>query len=387
MIRRRVDSITVEGLTSMESVEVRLGDVNILVGANGAGKSNFIAGLELLGRLLDRELGLYVGMVGGASALLHGGPKRTRHIRLQLQSGAEWYEAELVRASGDVFVFGGERLCLLEHPSTGTGEVGGIDFGSGGRESYVAEEFVDDDPPLIYKEDPSLSPDPPVYDASAMLSLLYGVRVFHFHDTSRSAPVKQFGSAADNEELHPDAGNLAAFLKRIKDDNPATYRRIVRHVQQVAPFLRDFVLRPENNDQIRLRWRQEGTDQTFPADALSDGTLRYICLTTLLNQPNPPGLIVIDEPELGLHPFAIVQLADMLRSVGTNGQVLVATQSVTLVNQFSVDDVIVAQRVEGASEFIRPNAEALSVWLDDYALGDLWEKNLLGGRPVKEGGN
>jgi predicted ATPase len=147
----------------------------------------------------------------------------------------------------------------------------------------------------------------------ALMETLRGCRVFHFHDTSCNAPVKQQGYTADNLSLHSDVANLAAVLLRLREGDRGRYRRIVRTIKQVAPFSRDFVLEPElAPDRVRLRWQQEGSDAVLPADALSDGTLRFICLATLLGQPELPGLIILDEPELGLHPFAIVQLAGML---------------------------------------------------------------------------
>lgn len=219
------------------------------------------------------------------------------------------------------------------------------------------------------------------------METLRGCRVFHFHDTSRNAPVKQQAYTADNKSLHSDAGNLAAILLRLRANDRGRYQRIVRTVKQVAPFFRAFVLEPElAPDRVRLRWQQEGADTILPVDALSDGTLRFICLATLLGQPELPGFIILDEPELGLHPFAIVQLAGMLRAASRESQVLLATQSVTLMNQFELDDLIVVERQDGASVFDRPDPGRLSEWLAEYSLGELWEKNLLGGRPRPERG-
>jgi predicted ATPase len=174
---------------------------------------------------------------------------------------------------------------------------------------------------------------------------------------------------------------------RLRDGDRRRYQRIVQTIKQAAPFFRDFVLEPElAPDRVQLRWQQEGSDTIFPADALSDGTLRFICLAALLGQPELPGLIILDEPELGLHPFAIVQLAGMLRAASQGSQVLLATQSVTLMNQFELDDLIVVERRDGVSVFERPDPERLSEWLQEYSLGELWEKNLLGGRPRPERG-
>ena len=136
-----------------------------------------------------------------------------------------------------------------------------------------------------------------------------------------------------------------------------------------------------NPEKIRLEWEEHGSDTFFDTSALSDGTLRFICLATLLLQPNLPSVVLIDEPELGLHPAAIHVLAGMLQSASTRTQLLVATQSVTLVNQFELDEVWVVDRKEGESHFNHLKEADMSVWLEDYGLGELWEKNILGGRP------
>ena len=356
-------SVVVEGFTSIRSAELALNDVNVLVGANGAGKSNLIRFLGVLGRIVDRELGLYVGLSGGASALLNADLAEPRRILLDVVFDHGGYTASLIPAAGDTLIFSVESFFEPGRETI-------VNLGRGHRESALAEPGT-----------------PFAAEAEDLVETLRGCRVFHFHDTSRDAPVKQQGYTADNRALHPDAGNLAAVLLRLRYGDPGRYQRIVRTVKQVAPFFRDFVLEPElAPDRVRLRWQQEGSDTVLPADALSDGTLRFICLTTLLGQSELPGLIVLDEPELGLHPFAIVQLAGMLRAASQESQVLLATQSVTLMNQFELGDLVIVERRDGASVFERPDPDRLSEWLAEYSLGELWEKNLLGGRPRPERG-
>jgi predicted ATPase len=363
MRHQRLRSVVVDGFTSIRSAELALNDINVLVGANGAGKSNLIRALGVLGRIVDGELGLYVGLSGGASALLHADPARLRRIRLEVESDAGGYSAELIPAAGDTLIFSNEAFSKLGWDSLQA-------LGRGHRESELAG------PTTLFNA-----------DATSVIETLRGCRVFHFHDTSRDAPVKQQAYTADNRSLHSDAGNLVAVLLRLRDGDPGRYQRILRTIKQVAPFFRDFVLEPElAPDRVRLRWQQEGSDVVLPADALSDGTLRFICLATLLGQPELPGLTILDEPELGLHPFAIVQLAGMLRAASQGSQVLLATQSVTLMNQFELGDLVIVERRDGASVFERPDPERLSEWLEEYSLSELWEKNLLGGRPRPERG-
>ncbi|MEU4742031.1 AAA family ATPase [Actinosynnema sp. NPDC023658] len=361
MADRELKSIDVEGYASIRSASVSLGRLNVLIGANGAGKSNFVRVFELLGRLVESDLGYFVGLNGGASALLNSDPSTAR-LRVNLEAPPNGYEAVLVPASNDELIFGREEIRRLSRPYQ-------VVPSRGGRETRLHELT-------------GLAGDGV---AAGVVDLLRGCRVYHFHDTSRNAPVKRLVPTADNLALHNDAGNLAAVLLALSDSDDkahqAAYRRIVGVIRQVAPFFRDFVLHPEKNDRLRLRWRQQGSDTVFSADQLSDGTLRFICLATLLLHPRLPSLVVLDEPELGLHPYAVVQLAGLLRQASARSQVLVATQSVTLMNQFDIDDLIVVERVDGASTFTRPDRERLAAWLDEYSLGELWEKNLIGGRP------
>jgi predicted ATPase len=185
--------------------------------------------------------------------------------------------------------------------------------------------------------------------------------------------------------LRSDAGNLAAYLYLLSEVDRACYDRIVASIRLIAPFFDDFSLRPSplNPDKIRLEWSETGSDIVFGASALSDGTLRFMALATLLLQGNHslPTVILLDEPELGLHPYAIVVLGSLLKSVSKQTQVIVSTQSVTLVNQFEPQDIIVVERSHHATVFRRFGEAEVASWLDDYGMGDLWEKNVLGGRP------
>ena len=357
MADQGLKSIEVDGFTSIRSASVDLGRINVLVGANGAGKSNFIHVFELLGRIVDNELNLFVGFNGGANALRN---PATGHLRVALR-GETRYQATLVPAANDELIFEAEWA------------------GYKGRDQQIGrghrETRLHDDVQVSEDEDSITGP---------VVDLLRGCRVYHFHDTSADAPVKRLVPTADNLALRSDAGNLAAVLLALQESDSPAYRRIVRTIRLVAPFFRDFVLQPEKGDRLRLRWRQSDSGIVFSANQMSDGTLRFVCLATLLLHPQLPSLVVLDEPELGLHPFAIVQLAGLLRQASVRSRVLFATQSVTLMNQFALEDLIVVERADGASTFNRPDVEKLRGWLDDYSLGELWEKNLIGGRPGRD---
>jgi predicted ATPase len=216
-------------------------------------------------------------------------------------------------------------------------------------------------------------------------AVIEGTRVYHFHDTGEKARVKQPHAINDTLRLKVDGANLAAYLSMLKTEHTDSYRQIVDTVRLVAPFFDDFVFRTDPVSKIQLEWTERGDPDTpFTAHALSDGTLRFICLSTLLLQPWDlmPATILIDEPELGLHPYAVNLLADLLKRASEQKQLIVSTQSVELLNRMEPGDVIAVDRKDNASTFHRLDATQLQDWLDDYSLGDLWKQNVLGGRPA-----
>lgn len=364
-----LDAIEVDGYKSIRSGRIELGRINVLIGANGTGKSNLLGLFGMLADLADERLQLHIGRQGGADAILHFGRKKTRELRICLRLGLEGYEAVLVPGAGDTLVFDREATLAWSKTSLYS-EPSRVSVGPAGhKETDLSWHPVDMSGPFE--------------DADRVLSAMSSWRPFHFHDTGPSAPAKQKRKLDDNRALRAEGDNLAPFLLALKTIAPGAYRRIVEAVRAVAPFFDDFSLAPDivNPDVIQLTWRHRSDDALFTADALSDGTLRFICLATLLCQPVLPSLIVIDEPELGLHPFAITQLAALVRAVASKSQVILATQSVTLLDQFDASEVIVAERSNGESAFRRLDPHALDQWKQEYSLGELWLKNVLGGRP------
>jgi predicted ATPase len=354
----QISQLVLHGYKSIAECALELGRLNLLIGANGAGKSNFIGFFRLINRILDQQLQVAVGQAGGPDALLHFGRKTTEELRAELYFGNNGYRFTLRPTQDNRMIFYHEALWWNMsgdyHPASGHFETNYNENRHGSIWEYVVP---------------------------AMRSW----RVYHFHDTSGSALVKQVHNINDNEYLRGDARNLAAFLLRLRNHHEEHYRRIVKAIRLVAPFFGDFHLRPTvgNNKKIQLEWTEQRQDEPFTASALSDGTLRFICLATVLLQPINfmPAAILIDEPELGLHPFAISVLAGLMKSASQQHQLIVSTQSVELVNEFDAEDLIVVDKQGGASTFKRPDAKELSEWLAEYSLGELWKKNLLGGRP------
>ncbi len=368
-----LERIVLRGYKSIGKADIALRPINVLIGANGAGKSNFISLFQFMNRIVHRGMQTYVAQAGGADQILHYGRKTTERLSIELwfargNNLAHGYECTLLPTADDLLVFEDEVVYFHDR-------------------SRYERPYESQRSPQVHKE--THLPDwRQMGDrvASHVLTALNSWQLYHFHDTSASAKVKQTGDIHDNLFLRPDASNLAAYLYLLREKQEAYYRNIVETVRLAAPFFGDFVLRPSpfNPDKIRLEWQERGSDLLFGPHALSDGTLRFICLTTLFLQPPEqlPATIVLDEPELGLHPYAIALLADMVRSAAQHTQVILATQSVTLVNQFGPEDILVVDRLQGESVFRRFGEEEMASWLEDYGLGDLWEKNLLGGRPA-----
>ncbi len=355
-------SIRVTGFKSIASMDVNLGELNVLIGANGAGKSNFVALFTLLGHLVEERLQSYVTKTGGPDAILTNGRGNTEQLTIGLRFGANEYLAEFDATEADELMFA-EESCFFH--GAGHPRPYALGLGAGHKESRLAKRAATEKV------------------AQHVLHAMRGWRVYHFHDTSSNAKVKQLGEIGDNAALRPDASNLAAFLLSLQQAHKAHYKQIVETVRLVAPFFDDFRLRPTatNREKIRLEWVAKDSDAYFNAHSLSDGTLRFICLATLLLQPAVPSVVVVDEPELGLHPYAITLLASLLRSASKRTQLIVSTQSVTLVNEFEPHNLLVVDRDDSGSKFRHLTDEDAAAWLDDYALGELWEKNVLGGRP------
>ncbi len=331
-----IDTITARGFKSIEAIEnLQLRSINILIGANGSGKSNFIGVFAFLQAFWEGRLTQYVAVDGGAERFLHFGSKQTPSLffRVHFRNPELDFDVRFMSTVDEGFFWDGAI------------------------------------PDFAFQ---SLSP----------------WRIFHVHDTSASSPMRRRCKLDDNAYLRADGSNLPAFLYLIQRTYPHSYQTIRKTVQLVAPFFEDFSLKPLNlaPDDIKLQWLHKGSDQYFDAASLSDGTLRFIVLAALFLQPKElrPSLILVDEPELGLHPYAIQLLASMIKQAATDSQVIVSTQSPTLLDHFEPEDVLVADRVGHATEIHRLERGHLQEWLADYSLGQLWEKNELGGRPSPE---
>jgi len=344
--------IILKGYKSHNNTQIDLHNLNVFIGANGAGKSNFISFFKLLNAIVNEQLSIFVPKNGFADSFLHYGRKHTEAIEAELDFGVYAYQFMLEPTSDNRFIFTNERLIYQQN-----GKQKRINLGAGHSESNF----------------------PKFSQAEYLMPIIKRWQVYHFHDTGRTAKVKQIGSIHDNAYLREDGSNLAAFLYKIKLKHEKQYKAICLTIQKVAPFFGDFILQPtlEDSSSIELKWHEKGSDYPFTAHHLSDGTLRFLCLTTVLLQAQAPTCIILDEPELGLHPFAINILGGLIRSLSKSKQIILSTQSVSLLDQFEADDVIVTQGINEVSSFKRLKQADLEKWLEDYSLSELWEKNYL----------
>lgn len=347
-----LDKVTIKGFKSIKSLEdFGLKNLNILIGGNGAGKSNFIEFFRMVSAMMKRD-GLKEFVAGDADSYMFGGVKRTESIFVKMSYGEKFvkmpygengYGFELFPEDDGGFIVKNETVFLGESK---------VSYKESGRSAILTDVELDLD------------------GFKNISEFIPGTKEYHFHDTSKLAGMRRMQDVIDNEYLRRDGENIAAFLYRLKDEFKEEYKSIVDTVRLVIPFFDDFILKPEKNEKIRLIWRQTGLDgYPMKPNQLSDGAIRFICLATALLQPEPPSTLIIDEPELGLHPYAIEILAEMIQVAAQRMQVIVSTQSSTLVDYFKPEDIIVVNRENGASEFKRLNKGELKLWLEDYSLG------------------
>jgi len=362
----RLDRLILKGYKSIKEIDIEFGELNILIGANGAGKSNFIGFFNFMRKLIEKELELTVAQMGGANKVLYFGKKVTKEIEISLLFTPNGYKCILIPDEQDGFIFKKEIGFFFADKIGYQGGTKSYDLKNvGGRESKL--------------------PDKPhtATPLGHIVKYINDWKVYHFHDTSKASPMKQPCRVDDYYSLAVDGHNIAAYLYFIKQHHERTYKQIVKTIQKVAPFFHDFILEPDiaNSDMIKLRWKHKGSDLYFDANDFSDGTIRFICLTTLLLQPNIPTMILIDEPELGLHPFALNVLASLFRVASKKTQIIASTQSSTFVDYFDVDDILITDRKDNATVIKKLDKKNLQDWLEEYSVGELWQKNLLGGNP------
>jgi len=354
-----MDTVTIKGYKSFVETSMDLRPINILIGANGSGKSNFLSLFEMLGAIYDQRLMQYVALRGGVDKFLHQGRKVTDTISVDVVAGRNSYSVSLKESDGK-FVISSEML--------------GFKFWEGWDYSNIAS----------YENEARVKEHRRLKRGEYIREYLSQIKKFHFHDTGSKSPFASESHITNDSCFFYEQGqNIAAILYKIQRESPKSYSRIVKIIQSVAPYFNDFDFILSEAEKVRLQWHDKYSSMLYGPSDLSDGTIRFIALTTLFLQPNLPKVIIIDEPELGLHPLAIQKLSGLIKSASRMGtQIIIATQSVDLISNFDPEDIITVDQVEGQSILKRLSSDELKHWLDDYSLGDLWKQNILkGGQP------
>ncbi|MCB5271385.1 MAG: AAA family ATPase [Candidatus Cloacimonetes bacterium] len=372
--RHKLKEIEIKGFKSIgKKQNIYFGDINVLIGANGVGKSNLVSFFQLLNRLSEEQLQAFIGKQGYADSILHYGTKTTDRFSARLSFVNEVnsilnYEFALVHSYAGQMMFAYENIDNNAFIMGTQKRAKLITMGSGHAESK-----------LLHEKSSSKATD--------ILALLRQIKVFQFHDTSDRSLIRQPGMMQDNRYLHSDGSNLSSYLYQMKKSKTGAdyYKRIISRICEIMPQFKDFALEPlmDNPAMIRLDWKHKRKEHIFGVNQISDGSLRFMALATLLLQPpdSLPNVIVIDEPELGLHPEALIDLVGMIKIAAQNCQIILSTQSSFLLDFFNVNDIIVVEAKDDTTIFNRLEQNKLTEWVKDYTMSELWEKNLIGGRP------
>ena len=371
-----IESIRIRGFRSLADFEIDgLTQAVVLIGANGSGKSNLIRFFEMLSWMLRSErLGEFIERHGGADDQLFGGRKHTPSIeadvRLRTGQGLNDYTFSLTHAHPDRFFFTNEAFRFNRDDLPG--EAPWMYLDSGHREAAIVEAARSPGGAPVRRK-----------TAAVIFDLLRSCAAFQFHDTSDSSAFKQkWDIESNSHQLRSHGGNLAAVLYRLECDDTRRYEFICNQIARVLPNFDRFAI-DARYGQAFLGWRARGQEKTFGAHLTSDGSLRFFALVTLLNLPAEmlPHVLLLDEPELGLHPAAVSLIGGMIKSLSTDRQVVVATQSPMLVDAFDLSEIITLNLKDGRTEPRKLNPDEYREWLDDFTTGELWQKNLLGGQP------
>ena len=365
-----IKSIEIENFKSIRnSGTIELKDINVLIGANGSGKSNFIEFFNFLKNIVNEKLRLYVSK-NGIDNILYFGRKKSDYL--------------FSKIIFDVF-FTNKHYKYDYIFKLIPNNIGQLIFTEEYGNYYEGEEIVSYIIDTGRQIETSLRTglqlfEPFVRNLDFLLSLNSFI-IYHFNDTSFTSNIKTASSIVDNQTfLKEDGSDIASFLYSFSKNYIKNFEILESIIKSIAPFFKRFHLVPDDlTGEILLQWVEK--DTIFPVSSLSDGTLRFICLASILLCPMKPKTIILDEPELGLHPYAIEKLAAMIHIASEHSQIIISTQSIDLISQFSADDIIVVDRENEQTIFKRQSEKYLKSWLEDYSIGEIWNKNVIGGNP------
>lgn len=369
----RLTSLSVRGFKSLEKLDAFTpGDVTVLIGANGSGKSNLFECFRFIRAIAGSGLQSYVETHGGAGRFFFRGPKHTRELRIGLKFDGLLFE---ITCQSDP----AGRMLVTDDAITYF-----LNDGSNSLSSRVSANAQPESSLLSRREDPVLFGSGPAR-GTCFQQAIARWEVLHLNDSSPLAGIRREANAHHHDVLEDDGSNLGAVLLELLGSE--SYGLIRDVVRRVAPFFEDFLIDSvvrDGRETVRLGWTHRGVREPFQAADFSDGTLRFIALATALLRPNPSTPLFIDEPELGLHPYAVGLFADLVRMASKRTQVIISTQSPALVDRFEPAEVVVVSRKGGGTALERLDESELNTWLNDYSLGELIEKNVIRAGPTND---
>lgn len=366
----RLSELEIRGYKSIpfqHPLKLEFGNVNILLGANGAGKSNIVSFFKMLGFMMSGALQIHIAKEGTNQQFLYYGSKKTPTMCATLcfkdDKVCDKYSFSLTSAVPNRLIISSEEIEWQQKP--------------GARPFKLQLKSDFNESALI---------DSAQKTEQFIRNLLRGCKVYQFSDSSSESALRQSSTVDSAHYLQSEGNNLASFLLYLKNNHPESFKRITQYVRLVVPQFNEFYLEPERG-YVSLRWTDtSANDYVFTANQFSDGSIRFIALATLLLQPEKtmPFVIIIDEPELGLHPFAIGQLNEMIKDASLHAQIIIATQSHEILDGFLPDDVTIIERGHEIDGTIAHKLAETDYkhWLEEYSLSELWDKNVIGGNPI-----
>ena len=400
------DCIKIEGFRSFKKVELEMPRLAVLIGPNGGGKSNFVDLLMLMAEAGNGELAVGVNKRGGFRNIAFGF-EPTGEVLVEFSfKGLRDPASEMeplpplitlakkpfdityrvtLRGLGVNFRVWEEQLHQVSvDPEQITFEIDRDATRTLFKWRIISQEG--EEPKSVEDVELAISQ---VKDANKFrppYAVFQELRQWAFYrdiDVGPESPVRQPVLIRPATRLLSDGTNLSSVFFTIQQEHPDDWDDILGILKTAYPdFVKLTVPAGGGDGKVHLRWFERPNEkQGLSANLLSDGTLKLLCLVAILKSPNPPPLICIDEPELGLHPDWIELVAELMQDAATRTQVIVATHSPQIVAKLDPDQVIVTEKVEAETHLTQLKTRDLEKWLKDFSLAELWLSGEIGGRP------
>lgn len=383
-------ALRIEGFRSLHQVDVPLGPLNVLVGANASGKSNLLEAIAFLGSVARQDLGPAIEAHGGWATLFFRGKTKRNRIRIEVEAQVTKHSSANARDKYELsFISNGpivERSEMFQFKRTaGRGRritVKGAKFeirdvGASPRNRALAKESAG----LATLQ--RLGEDEGAPQVRELAQLFESFRVFD--PDIRAA--RQPSPSSVSSVLNRDGSNVAAFVHWLSREHKETFELLVDDLRAIVPGLRGLRFQPIGGarEGVQLQIQEEALRGMTNLAQASFGTVRALTLLAMLHDPNPPRLSCVEEIDHGLHPYALDRIVERLRSASKRTQLLLATHSPTLVNRLNPEELIVCERDPSTGASRIPAVEAGTVRRisdgDELGLGELWFTGTLGGVP------